>query len=223
MGFAAKMCGPNVMNLLWGLKMLDKSALREKNLHQRKMLNSIQRVSDAALLLAQFVMSIRSHSLLTIGGYWSVGSEIATHDLLEHCHNAGHTVALPTRALNNDEEASDKDMSFRTWTPRASMTVGSFNVPEPDGAVVLPSLLLVPLLAFDRDGGRLGRGGGYYDIYLSQRRQNSDVCALGLAFSFQEVENCPMDAHDERLDAIMTPRDIHWINKAAFAKIGVDI
>ena len=203
--------------------MLDKSALRAKMLEQRKMVNPIQRVSDAALLIAQFVMSVRLPIPMVIGGYWAVGSEMPTHDLLVHCQKAGHIIGLPTGNGDASAPEAGRSMAFRQWFPDADMHVGTFNVPEPDGVLVTPALLLVPLLAFDARGGRLGRGGGYYDQYVNDRRQSSDVCTLGLAFSSQEVENCPLEAHDARLDAIITPRDIHWVNKSAFTEIGMSV
>jgi 5-formyltetrahydrofolate cyclo-ligase len=86
------------------------------------------------------------------------------------------------------------------------MRVSAYGVTEPDvGAEVMtPSVLLVPLLAFDADGYRLGYGGGYYDRTLTVLRAQWSVRAIGIAYAGQEIEKLPHDAHDERLDAVLT-------------------
>jgi 5-formyltetrahydrofolate cyclo-ligase len=70
--------------------------------------------------------------------------------------------------------------------------------------VVTPNLVIAPVLAFDRHGGRLGQGGGHYDRTLADLRGQRPVFVLGVAFAGQEIEAAPMDPHDQRLDAILT-------------------
>jgi len=79
-------------------------------------------------------------------------------------------------------------------------------VPEPDPAwpLATPAIVLVPLLAFDAVGRRLGYGGGYYDRTLAALRAGHTITAVGVAYAGQEVENIPHDAHDEQLDMILT-------------------
>jgi 5-formyltetrahydrofolate cyclo-ligase len=69
---------------------------------------------------------------------------------------------------------------------------------------VAPNLIIAPLLGFDRRGGRLGQGAGHYDRTLADLRKDRPVFVLGLAYAGQEVEAVPIDAHDQRLDAILT-------------------
>ena len=76
-----------------------------------------------------------------------------------------------------------------------------------------PSLLLVPLLAFDRSGHRLGYGAGYYDRTLDGLRAGGAVLAVGVAFAAQEMPAVPVDGHDERLDWIVTERETLRIRK----------
>jgi 5-formyltetrahydrofolate cyclo-ligase len=80
-------------------------------------------------------------------------------------------------------------------------------IPE-DGAWVEPSVLIVPLLAFDARGYRLGYGGGFYDRTLEGLRARGPVLAVGFAFAAQEVAEVPTDATDQRLDAVVTERGV---------------
>jgi len=92
---------------------------------------------------------------------------------------------------------------FRHWTPGDPLEtdLGGCPAPLPSAEAVIPDLILTPLLAFDRDGGRLGQGGGYYDRTLAAL---PDVPRIGLAYAGQEVEALPMDAHDQWLDGVLT-------------------
>ena len=96
-------------------------------------------------------------------------------------------------------------LRFREWTPGARMVEGAFKalIPE-EGLWVEPQVLIVPLLAFDARGYRLGYGGGFYDRTLEGLRAKGPVLAVGFAFAAQEVAEVPIDATDQRLDAVVT-------------------
>ena len=96
-------------------------------------------------------------------------------------------------------------LRFREWTPGARMVEGAFKalIPE-EGLWVDPQVLIVPLLAFDARGYRLGYGGGFYDRTLEGLRAKGPVLAVGFAFAAQEVAEVPIDATDQRLDAVVT-------------------
>ena len=81
-----------------------------------------------------------------------------------------------------------------------------YGILEPRSLVesVQPNVLLVPLLAFDSDGTRLGQGGGYYDRTLANLRANGHIVAVGVAYAGQEVAKLPNDTHDQRLDGVVT-------------------
>lgn len=110
------------------------------------------------------------------------------------------TLALPA--------VRDRDcaMDFRVWTPGESLVGDALNIPAPpaDAPTVIPNLVVAPLLAFDRQGRRLGQGGGYYDRSLAELRRDGRVVLLGLAFAAQEVDDLADEAHDQRLDAVLT-------------------
>ena len=80
--------------------------------------------------------------------------------------------------------------------------------PEPEADEVAPDILLVPLLAFDRTGGRIGYGGGYYDRTIAALRAKKRVIAVGIAFAAQEVAQVPVGAGDARLDLVLTEREV---------------
>jgi 5-formyltetrahydrofolate cyclo-ligase len=97
-------------------------------------------------------------------------------------------------------------LRFRRWNPQDRLEPDAFGIPSPPRSApeLVPNLVIAPLLAFDRTGGRLGQGAGHYDRTLAELRRDRPVFLLGLGFAGQEVEALPQDAHDQRLDAILT-------------------
>jgi 5-formyltetrahydrofolate cyclo-ligase len=136
-------------------------------------------------------------------GFWPFGPEIDVRPILYHLHAAGHPIALPVVVKRG------LPLLFRAWRPGQALVAGSFGVPRPDKdqPELTPAVLIVPLLAFDRSGYRLGYGGGFYDRTLSGLRGNGRALAVGVGFSAQEVARIPRDATDERLDWMVTERE----------------
>jgi 5-formyltetrahydrofolate cyclo-ligase len=139
-----------------------------------------------------------------IGGFWSMGSEIDTRPLLEALQARGHIVALPVTPPRGNP------LLFRPWSPGTPMAQGPMGTQHPaEGAPVHPTWLIVPLLAFDRGGARLGYGGGYYDRTLALlRASNPRLTAIGVAYAAQEIAQVPTGPHDARLDAIATEQGL---------------
>ena len=130
-----------------------------------------------------------------VGGYWPLAGEMDVRALLLALVGRGHSVGLPVTP------ARGAGLSFRRWRPGAALRAGRFGTLEPaDGDRLTPTVLLVPLLAFDRRGRRLGYGGGYYDRTLSA----SGARAIGCAFALQEVDRVPTETHDRVLNAVAT-------------------
>ncbi|MBF0335111.1 MAG: 5-formyltetrahydrofolate cyclo-ligase [Alphaproteobacteria bacterium] len=142
-----------------------------------------------------------------VAGYWPIGDELDIRPLLTALAEAKCEVALPAVA------GRGMPLEFRPWTPGQPLEAGAHGTRHPpaDAGRVRPALLLVPLLAFDREGWRLGYGGGYYDRSLSMLRQSGRVIAVGVGFAAQEVGRVPHDDHDQRLDAVLTERGFAWI------------
>jgi 5-formyltetrahydrofolate cyclo-ligase len=100
-------------------------------------------------------------------------------------------------------------LRFREWSPGCRLVEGAFKALIPEaGAWVEPEVLIVPMLAWDRRGYRLGYGGGFYDRTLEGLRARGPVVAVGFAFAAQEVAEVPVDAFDQRLDAVVTEKGV---------------
>ncbi|WP_184716646.1 5-formyltetrahydrofolate cyclo-ligase [Caulobacter sp.] len=136
--------------------------------------------------------------------YHGLGSEISPLIMAGHMHEAGWTLALPAV-----EDADAARMVFRAWTPGEPLVHDAIGLrgPAPERPILEPDLVIAPLLAFQRDGLRLGQGGGYYDRALEALRARRSVVVIGLAYSGQQVENLPAEPHDQRLDAILTEKE----------------
>ncbi len=130
-----------------------------------------------------------------IAGVWPLPGEIDLRPLLHTLHARGFGIGLP------ETTPRGKPLIFRRWQPDSVMLPEKFGTFKPDGPVIEPDLFLVPLLAFDRSGRRLGYGGGYYDRTLPLYPGRP---ALGFAYAAQEVANLPSEPHDHPLDAIVT-------------------
>ena len=130
-----------------------------------------------------------------IGGFWPLPGEIDITHLLRALHALGHRIGLP------DTPPSGAALDFRAWTPRARLRPGRFGTLVPEGPAIEPTWILVPLLAFDAAGNRLGFGGGYYDRTLAAR---PGVPAIGCAFAAQRLDSVPSGPYDAPLTAIAT-------------------
>lgn len=139
---------------------------------------------------------------LVVAGYVPVRFEIDPGSLMQSFLEAGATLVLPA----TDPGGADERLQFRRWQPGETLVPGYVGVPEPapDAQAIVPNLILVPLLAFDRAGRRLGYGGGYYDRSLAALRADHTIFAMGVAYAEQEIPEVPTESHDQRLDAILT-------------------
>jgi 5-formyltetrahydrofolate cyclo-ligase len=135
-------------------------------------------------------------------GYWPVGSEIDGRPLLAALAKAGRTVLLPRM------EGRNGPARFRVWRGSEPLSADAFGVPSPPKTApdMAPKLILVPLLGFDRRGGRLGQGGGHYDRIIALYRPQGAV-AVGLAYAEQEMDRVPVGPHDAPLDWVLTPKE----------------
>ena len=131
-----------------------------------------------------------------VAGFWPLAGEIDCRALLLALMGRGHMAGLPVTPTRGEP------LSFRRWRPGTALRAGRFGTAEPTGAIIVPTLLLVPLLAFDRSGRRLGYGGGYYDRTL--QRLGAGTRAIGCGFAAQEVDRVPTETHDQRLYAVAT-------------------
>ncbi len=131
----------------------------------------------------------------TVSGFWPMGQEIDIRPLLVALHARGHPIVLPVTPRRGEA------LVFRLWRPGEALVAERFGTMRPAGEVRRPDFLLVPLLAFDRTGARLGYGGGYYDRTLTGLPV---AFALGCAYAAQQVDRVPTGPGDVRLSAVAT-------------------
>ncbi len=137
-----------------------------------------------------------------VAGYWPVGSESDGRPLLAALAKVGNVVALPRM------ETRQGPARFLAWRGSEALTADAFGVPSPPKGAqeVTPRLILVPLIAFDRAGNRLGQGGGHYDRIISLYRAHGAI-AVGIAYAEQEMGAVPTGPHDAHLDWVITPKE----------------
>jgi 5-formyltetrahydrofolate cyclo-ligase len=138
-----------------------------------------------------------------VAGYVRHGAEISPAAVLARLQTAGAGIALPVTV------AADEPLVFRAASPEHEHVADAAGVraPPDDAEELVPDLLIVPLVAFDRNGGRLGQGGGHFDRTLEALDAKRRVFAIGLAYAGQEVAAVPAEEHDRRLDAILTEKE----------------
>jgi len=138
-----------------------------------------------------------------ISGFWPMDEEIDTRPLMLRLHDLGYRCCLPAVA------GKAKPLVFRRWTPETRLLPDRFGVvaPGPGTIEAVPDILIVPLLAFDRAGWRLGYGAGFYDYTLTALRKSGKALAVGVGFAGQEVKSVPHDDFDQQVDWIVTERE----------------
>ena len=163
--------------------------------------------AGAARLAAGHVLEAIGHfrAVTTVAGYLPIRSEIDPRPTMLALLGLGYRVAVPV------VEGAELPLGFRTWYPRVATEPGPFGVEVPrEGEPAEPEVLLVPLLAFDARGHRLGYGGGFYDRTIAGLRARGEVQAFGIAYAAQEVAAVPKAVTDMRLDAIVTEDGLVW-------------
>jgi 5-formyltetrahydrofolate cyclo-ligase len=166
----------------------------------------------AGLALAQhFRGATQVPAGAVVSGFWPMGDEIDVKPLLAELHAAGHPVGLPVVV------GKGQPLIFRAWHPGLALVAGGFKteVPPPSSPELVPQVLIVPLLAFDAEGYRLGYGGGFYDRTLEKlRNSGARPLAVGVAFSAQRVARVPRDGFDQPLDWIVTEKSVQQFGVA---------
>ena len=163
----------------------------------------VDKAAAAAAVRDRFINEFSPRPGAVVSAFWPVGDEFDIHPTIEALHRCGCVVALPVVTVKH------MPLTFRVWEPGTQFIVSSFGIPEPgpDRPPATPDISLVPLLAFDRDGYRLGYGGGYYDRTLQQMRllrRDPPFLAIGVGYAEQQVDRLPREPFDQPLDGIVT-------------------
>lgn len=182
----------------------DKRALRTAFMEKRKEAAALHGETAGPAMAKLFLAHFSPKPGEAVAGYMPMRNEADPLPLLAALHEKGVATALPRI------EAREGALGFYAWAPGDPLIEGPFGTKEPSikAAHVVPGILIVPLLAFDSDGGRLGYGGGFYDRTLEELRLRHRVMAVGLAFSAQQAENLPTEPHDAVLDAVVTEKAV---------------
>ena len=155
----------------------------------------------AEYVMATFFQTFVVDETSIVSGYWPTGAELDVRPMLKILARKC-ICALPL--MQNDHK-----LVFCQWTPSFPLVAGPLGIMEPDPTVLVdPNILLVPVVAFDRQGNRLGYGSGYYDRAITYLRKTQKVLCIGVAYACQEVSDVPVYSHDQPLDYILTEKEI---------------
>ena len=187
----------------------EKTLLRGKAAEARRIAHEADRNGAAPkAVAANFLAKMNVAPDAVIGGYWPIGTEMDVRPLLTALHERGHVCGLPVAHKH-------QPLAFHRWRPQDRLVRGVFNIQVPDHntPTVEPDILLMPLLAFDAKGRRIGYGGGYYDRTIPAIRARRKLLAVGIAFAAQEVERVPNDRFDQRLDWVVTEHAVRRLER----------
>jgi 5-formyltetrahydrofolate cyclo-ligase len=181
---------------------VDKSFLRLKFIEKRKKLYSTKIFFsfDKIFFLIKKNFSKKKPS---IAGYYPSNFEVNILDLLSQVSKKNFKVGLPVIKKGYK-------IDFKHWIPSEPWDVNKYGILEPQKQNITfkPDIILVPLVAFDRNLNRIGYGKGYYDRALKQLASNKKILTIGMAFSFQETSIIPTNQYDYNLDCILTDRNL---------------
>jgi 5-formyltetrahydrofolate cyclo-ligase len=180
-----------------------KSIVRKDALIRRDAIPAAERAQAAEAIAARGLpLAIKPGAI--VSGFMPLKTEISPLPLMRKLAAAGAQLALPAIA------GRGKRLIMRAFAFGDELASGQWGIREPkaDAPEVAPDILLVPLLAFDRSGHRIGYGAGYYDMTIAKLRAMKPLIAAGIAFAAQEVDQVPVTARDARLDLVLTERDV---------------
>ena len=173
-----------------------KSKLRKKILKVRKKFNT----KNIQLNFNQIIKILKKEKITNkiIGGYYPVNFEIDDLALLRKFKKNKFNISLPVIKKNFQ-------MDFYSWSFSEPLKINKYGIPEPEKKnIVYPDVLLIPLVAFDKNLNRLGYGGGYYDRLIEKLSKKKKILKIGLALSVQEIDKVPTNVYDQKLDYIVT-------------------
>jgi 5-formyltetrahydrofolate cyclo-ligase len=188
---------------------IPKTELRRQAIARRDALPAGERAQAAETIATRaFPVAVAPGAI--VAGFMPMKSEINPLPLMRKLAAAGARLALPVVA------GQGKPLIMRAWAFGEPLIAGVWGIrePAPLAPAVAPDILIVPLLAFDRAGQRIGYGAGYYDLTLAALRARQAVVAIGLAFAAQEIAAVPATPHDAPLDLVLTEREVIDLRRA---------
>ena len=186
-----------------------KELIRREALARRDALPAAERLAAGeAIASRRFPIAVPPGAI--VSGFVPMRSEINPMALLKRLAAEGAKLALPVVARRG------KPLIMRVWEFGAPLDTGVWGIRQPkaEAPEVDPDILIVPLLAFDRSGHRIGYGAGYYDMTINRLRGIKPITAIGIGFATQEIPSVPATERDARLDLVLTEREIIDCRKA---------
>lgn len=180
-----------------------KAAARQAAYERRRVAHADGAAAASEAAALEWRKAVRVSPGDVVAGYRPIRTELDPTALMRALHAEGARLCTPR------VEGEGRPLTFLSWTPDSPMTPGAFGAEIPaNGAPVIPNVLIVPLLAFDRRGGRLGYGGGFYDRSLAQlRASDPSIRAIGFAYAAQEsADPLVLEPTDQTLDGVVTER-----------------
>jgi len=177
-----------------------KPKLRKKILKIREKNNT----KDIKINFDKIIKLIKKEKITkkVVGGYYPVNFEVNDLELLKKLEKNKFDISLPVIKKNFQ-------MDFYKWSFSDPLKVNKYGIPEPKTKnIVYPDILLIPLVAFDKNLNRLGYGGGYYDRLITKLSKKKKIMKIGLALSVQKINEVPINKYDKRLDYIVTNKYI---------------
>ena len=177
-----------------------KSKLRKKILKIREKNNK----KNIQISFNQIIKILKKEKITKkiIGGYYPINFEVDDLKLLEKLEKKNFNISLPVVKKNFQ-------MDFYQWSFSDPLKINKYGIPEPETKnIVYPDVLLIPLVAFDKNLNRLGYGGGYYDRFISRFLKKKKIIKIGLALSIQKINKIPINVYDQKLDYIVTNKYI---------------
>ncbi len=187
---------------LYKIPMIEKEELREHALlHMERIRPDSE---DVEAMVGHFHEHVPLKDGQVVAAYWPMTGEVDVRYIIDDLLREGAKVALPVPSKTM------RQMTFALWDGKGDLVKGNFGVfVPPREQLVEPDVILVPMIAFDRKGNRLGRGAGHYDTTLAALRQKRDVLVVGVAYAAQAVLfNLPVEEHDQKMDIIITPQGV---------------
>ncbi|HOP92167.1 5-formyltetrahydrofolate cyclo-ligase [Acetivibrio thermocellus] len=189
----------------------DKRELRKEALNIRKGLSEEEIIEKSKLITEKLISLDGFYNSKCVMAYMDFKNEVMTRFLIEHCLNLGKIVALP---LIDCVDGVKKIFPYELTNQEGCLKPGTYGILEPVkefSRKIDPKdidLVVVPGVAFDVKGGRIGYGAGYYDIFLREVRK--DCLKIGIAFDIQVFPSIPKEEHDILMDAVVTENEIYF-------------
>ena len=178
---------------------MKKSFIRNKVLNLRKRVYS----KNLSINSDKFIKFLERKKIKSkiIGGYYPFNYELDVMNILYKLEKKDYIISLPKVEKNNT-------MNFFHWSVGDPLKINKYGIPETiSKKKIYPGILLVPLVAFDRNLNRLGYGGGYYDRYISKFKNDKMIIKIGIGFSIQKVKSIPINGFDKKMDYIITEKE----------------